>query len=208
MIEHEAVITDEYAREIVDDLDAFMILLELESQNLKWEEEATLKSIEWAIRLRSRQAQARDEDGKVALYERCFSDAAQDCDWLLSAEDWIFPEEPRSKRSREKSWQCTHFLLAELLHIEDEPTERGVKGLLDEWFTEHGPVSADVNAKTVNACVKRRLFFVKRLMESRPNEAEHQTEYSLLLSLHRVLNDLIDSGVYRSDDFYPPPPPF
>jgi len=208
MIERETAITDEYTIDVVDDLDAFMLLLELESRALKWEEEAILTSIEWAIRLRSRQAQARDENGKAALYERCFIDASQDCDWLISAEDWFFPEEPRSKNSREKAWQCTHFLLAILCQANDEPTERGTKKLLEQWFGERGPASADVNTRTVNACVKRRLFYVKRLMESPPNKENHEQEYSLLLSLHRVLNNLLDDGVYRSDDFYPPPLPF
>lgn len=213
MPEREKPIDQEEARAIIAGLDALFPLLEQERLLAEREEEAILMGIEWAIRLRARIAQSREESGIASQFEAWLDDPEEQCAWLLTMDEWIFPEETRLVDTRRKSDACVTHLVLGAKRGGQEPSPELVRHLLDEWEGRFEPMNADVNPKTINAALKRRLFYYQRqvrlgLLPQQRHISEHRQEYEIHLGLHQGLNHLIDDGEFRDDDYYPPPLPF
>jgi len=212
--EGENRITEDEVRTINDGIDAFMESLGEEKEQLDSEEEALLASIEWEIRLRSREAQISDPKSKAARFEEWLDAGQVSAHWLLSYSDRLLPEEAGDHEMRSLSQDCAEFLWVSCrkeYEIDGTVTEEMFRDWYLIWHSYH-PLTAGVNLVTVRACIKRMLFVHKRGRELFEVEYEvhprHNRQwYEELLGLYRLVGKYAEeeaSGAWK--DLEPPPP--
>ncbi len=207
-------ITEDEAQEIVRGIDVFIGELGEEKERLVLEEEALLTSIEWDIRLRSREARVRDSTCVVARFEEWLDADQVPAYWLLNYSEQLFPEEAKTHELRTLSQDCAEFLW-QAYREADEAEKLITREVFREWYLiwqSYEPLTVGVNLVTVRACVKRMLLVQKRAHElcepeqvARPRR--NRQWYEELLELYRLVSKYAEeeaSGVW--DDLEPPLP--